>query len=132
MPLANCKQCGKLFRKVVSDTCPDCQREEEKLLRETLDHLREHPEAMISDISDELEIEKSLIEKWIREGRITIIDPDHAMSKPKCVKCGREIKEGQTYCRTCMFKQLQGQSKRQAPAQVEEKHTGMHYKPKPR
>jgi len=134
--VANCSRCGKLFRKVTSDICPKCKKEEEELLGQTREYLRQNPQALIYDIVDDLEIEQPLIEKWVREGRIDlVIDPEAEASKPKCARCGREIKQGQTYCRTCMFKQLQEKGKKSV--RLEDlldrneggtRHSGMHYK----
>jgi len=126
-----------MFRKITVDICPQCQKEEEELLRQARDYLRDNPQAMIYDFVDQLEIEQPLIERWVEEGRLVLIkDPEKEASKPKCASCGREIKEGQTYCRTCLFKRLQGkETLKKGEAEKEEVHeeqkarlSGMHYK----
>ncbi|MFH1739651.1 MAG: hypothetical protein ABIH23_11635 [bacterium] len=134
MPVVNCKQCGKIFRKVTSDICPKCQKEEEELLSQAREYLRENPQAMIYDFVEDLEIEQSLLERWVEEGRLVLIkDPEAEASKPKCSSCGREVKEGQTYCRTCMFKKLQSKGPQKAgpekaAEQPKPQSHGMHYK----
>lgn len=129
MALVNCRRCGKLFRRITTDICPDCLREEEQLLRETRAYLREHPGSTRYDVITDLEIDELLIEKWIKEGSILVKHPEEEMSKHRCAICGREVREGQTYCRTCVFKQLQARSKAaSAGSPGESTGKGMHYK----
>ena len=136
MPVVNCKRCGKIFRQVTAtDICRKCQEEEEELLREAREYLRENPQAMIYDFVEDLEIEQSMLEKWVEEERLVLIkDPEAEASKPKCASCGREVKEGQTYCRTCMFKRLQSKDAKKAEAEKAhdekpaQKRSGMHYR----
>ncbi len=134
MPLANCRKCGKLFRKVNLDICKDCEREEEELLLDVREFLRDNPEAMRNEILDEFEMEQSLLEKWIEQNRIVLVKESEANAKPTCPSCGREVKEGQTYCRTCMFKKLQQKGgaakveKVPEPTEKPQKRPGMYYK----
>ncbi len=134
MPLANCRKCGKLFRKVNLDICKDCEREEEELLLDVREFLRENPDAIRNEILDEFEMEQALLEKWIEQKRIVLVKESGADAKPTCPSCGREVKEGQTYCRTCMFKKLQQKGaaakgeKAPEPAEKAEKRSGMHYR----
>ena len=137
MALANCRKCGKIYRRITVDICPQCQKEEDEELRDAQDYLRSHPRATIYELVDELDIEQPLIGRWVEEGRLTLIkDLEEESSVPRCAGCGREIKEGQTYCRTCLFKKLQskGPQKNTEPEKepVHEKpeiqSSGMHYK----
>ncbi len=130
MQLSNCKECGKLYRRYVSEICPDCLREEEKQLRQIREYLRQHSQAYIHNVVEDLGIERSRIEKWIRQNKIKIKDLSAEAAKPKCPICGREVETGQTYCRTCLFKQFQAKSKSQAPEAGKPERKGMHYKVK--
>lgn len=137
MPLANCPRCGKLFNKMAIDICKDCQKEEDELLRETQEYLRQNRSASKIEILDEVEVEPWLLDKWVTENRINIIDQEELMSKRYCVECGREIKGGgESICRTCQLKKLSSKgssSKTPSLDKVEQSETkktsrGMHYK----
>ncbi|MEW6238487.1 MAG: hypothetical protein AB1656_24135 [Candidatus Omnitrophota bacterium] len=136
MPIDNCSRCGELFNKIKYNICNKCLEEEESLLRDAKDYLLEHPNAMIIELVEELEIEEWMFEKWIREKRIQILSPEEMMKKRHCVQCGRELKDDNAmYCKNCMFKQTlqkKVEEKEEAPKVKEEPlsydRRGMHYK----
>lgn len=97
MPLANCKECGKLFFKVVSDICPDCQKKEEEDFNKVKEFLKEYPNASLVEIMEATGVSESKISKFIRTGRLSI--------KPTCESCGRPIDNGRL-CPECRIKLL--------------------------
>lgn len=97
MPLANCKECGKLFFKVVSDICPDCQKKEEEDFNKVKEFLKEYPNASLVEIMEATGVSESKISKFIRAGRLSI--------KPTCESCGRPIDSGRL-CPECRIKLL--------------------------
>ncbi|HQQ00466.1 MAG TPA: hypothetical protein PLY86_18575 [bacterium] len=126
-----------MFQRITVDICQQCQKEEDEELRDAQEYLRSHPRASIYDLVDELEIEQPLIGRWVEEGRLALIkDLEEEANTPRCASCGREIKEGETYCRTCLFKRLQGKGaqrktepdKEQAPEKPQTRVSGMHFK----
>ncbi len=136
MPLANCPRCGKLFNKMAIDICKDCQKEEDKLLSETQEYLRQNRSASKVEILNDIDVEPWMLEKWVNENRINIIDQNDLMGKRYCVECGRELKIQGNVCKTCQIKKL---SKRpsssstqpsEIPVQNEETKPkrGMYYK----
>ncbi len=97
MPLANCKECGKLFFKVASDICPECQKKEEEDFNKVKDYLREYPNASLSEIMEATGVNEKKISKFIKAGRLSI--------KPTCESCGRPIDSGKL-CPECRMKLL--------------------------
>ncbi len=108
MALSNCSRCGRLFNKLHRDICPKCYEEEEQLLRETQAYLREHRNAALYEIIEDLEIEEWLLQKWINEKRINLVTNQELMNKQTCIECGRELKKNETgsICKTCQLKKL--------------------------
>ncbi len=106
MTLANCSRCGTLFNRATSDVCLACHKEEEELLHETQDYIRQNPHTTMTEVMDNLEIEQEMLDRWIEEKRIQLHDPASVESKTICISCGRPVKEGERFCKTCMFKQL--------------------------
>jgi flagellar operon protein (TIGR03826 family) len=97
MPLANCKECGRLFIKVTSDICPDCQRKEEEEFDRVKEYLKNHPNANLSEIMEATGVSENRISKFIRMGRLSI--------KPTCEVCGKPIDSGR-FCPECRLKLL--------------------------
>ena len=138
MALANCSRCGALFNKISTDYCKNCYEEEEKLLRKTQEFLRKNRNAALFEVVDAVEVEQWMIEKWVVEKRITINSPEEVIGKYFCSSCGREVKAGQTLCKTCQFKRLASPKKNnpektekaveEAPTQT--RSAGMHFKPR--
>ncbi|MGB9682847.1 MAG: hypothetical protein ACP5RW_09510 [bacterium] len=97
MPLANCKECGRLFVKVSSDICPDCQREIEEDFEKVRRYLKDHPNPKITEIIEATGISDSRLNRFIRAGRLSI--------KPVCESCGKPIESGRL-CPECRMKLL--------------------------
>ena len=70
MDVKNCKDCGRLFNYVTGPkVCPSCRELLEEKFQEVKKYIEENPKANISDIANELEVEMSQIQQWIREER---------------------------------------------------------------
>ncbi len=138
MALANCSRCGRLFNKLHRDICPKCHDEEEELLRQTQDYLRDHRNAQIFELIEELEIEQWMLEKWVNEKRITLVTPESEMGAKKCSECGRKMKpsDAGNICKTCQLKRLMNKKpteKKTAEPDAEltkDESRGMHFKRK--
>ncbi|MDP8243948.1 MAG: hypothetical protein P9L94_07695 [Candidatus Hinthialibacter antarcticus] len=132
MALANCKQCGSLFNKITRDICEKCLKEEEALLRETQDYLRDNRSAQIWQILEAIEdLEAGLLDKWVGEKRINLVKPEDEAGKKQCMYCGREVTGAGNICKTCEVKKKLSSSKPTLKKEDEgpkAKRTGMHFK----
>lgn len=89
------------------------------------------------EVLQEVDVEQWMVEKWVADKRITLNSPEEAMATYRCSSCGREIKPGQTLCKTCQFKKLAAKKPPSAPGEKKEKDApstsrsaGMHFKPR--
>lgn len=98
MNLDNCPRCGKLFAKNFRDVCPVCMREIDKEYQICADYLRENKGAIISELSDQTGVSIKQITKFIREGRISMVNAPN-MSYP-CESCGTLIRDSHL-CDSC-------------------------------
>lgn len=138
MPLDNCSRCGRLFNKIGRDYCSQCYEEEEELLRETQAYLRDNKAAAKCDVLDALELEPWMLDKWIQDKRIAEFDESEQVNKRICMYCGREVKEGQTICRTCQLKKMSksggsssgGGETKNIDDPLKKASRGMHFKPR--
>ncbi|MHA6481287.1 TIGR03826 family flagellar region protein [Paenibacillus sp. strain BS8-2] len=91
MNLDNCPRCGKLFAKNFRDVCPVCIRDIDKEYQLCSDYLRQYKGAMIGELSDQTGVSIKQITKFIREGRISMVNAPN-LSYP-CESCGTLIRE---------------------------------------
>ncbi|MBO8126917.1 MAG: hypothetical protein H0Z38_06755 [Firmicutes bacterium] len=111
MNLANCARCGKVFMKVRSPICPDCQREEEELAQKVIEYIKENPEASVAEVATKLEVDVEFIQELIREGRLIKVKPAW---KAHCRQCGAPISSGDL-CSECRSKLAAELSKAKSP-----------------
>ncbi|MFC5469695.1 flagellar protein [Cohnella suwonensis] len=98
MNLTYCPKCGKLFSKSFRDVCNNCYALMEKDYERCVEHLRQNKGVDIQQLSDEMEVSIKQITKWIREGRISLMNAPN-MSYP-CESCGILIRDGHM-CDSC-------------------------------
>lgn len=102
MEIKSCKKCKNLFQYVTGRViCPHCLKREEELFIKVKDFLRAHPGATMQMISEETKVAISLIESFIRAGRLEIA-PHSPIGIP-CESCGSMIRTGK-YCNACTAK----------------------------
>lgn len=99
--LTNCRKCGKLFHRVNRPICPECEKALEEKYQEVKKYLREHEDATIGKVSEEMDVSVEQIKKWVREERLYFTDP--SSSGIECLKCGVPIAKGK-YCALCADK----------------------------
>jgi len=70
--LANCAECGKMFRLEDKDDkyCPECDLKHERLLRKVKDLILAHPGLTAAEVSEKADVPYGLILEWINEGRL--------------------------------------------------------------
>lgn len=104
MTLDNCPRCGRLFARNFRDVCPVCMREIDKEYQLCADYLRENKGAIISELSEQTGVSIKQITKFIREGRISMMNAPN-LSYP-CESCGTLIRENHicAQCRSRLLK----------------------------
>ncbi|MBH5320615.1 flagellar protein [Paenibacillus sp. GSMTC-2017] len=119
MNLDNCPRCGKLFAKNFRDVCPVCIREIDNEYQICADYLRKYKGAIISELSDQTGVSIKQITKFIREGRISMVNAPN-MSYA-CESCGIPIRESHI-CETCRLRLLKDKTQmlQNAAKKVEE------------
>lgn len=120
MNLDNCPRCGKLFTKNFRDVCPVCIRDIDKEYQLCADYLREYKGAMIGELSDQTGVSIKQITKFIREGRISMMNAPN-LSYP-CESCGTLIREHHICdsCRARLMKDTNQMKRNEASKAAEE------------
>ncbi|MDF2925416.1 MAG: flagellar protein [Paenibacillaceae bacterium] len=106
--VGNCSRCGKIYVKnVIHDVCPACVKEFDKMYEVAAQYLRDNRGATIQQLSDATEIPFRQIVKFIREGRISVMNMPN-LNYP-CESCGAPIREGHICpdCRKKLTKEYQ-------------------------
>lgn len=98
MEIANCSRCGKVFARAFRDICQNCNAEIEKEYATCAEYLRENRGSTITELSDATGVTVKQITKFVKEGRISMIDAPN-MTYP-CESCGLPIREG-NICGNC-------------------------------
>lgn len=108
MNVGNCPRCGKLYVLNVMEACPSCLKEIEQQYFDCVEYLRVEKGANIQQLSEATGISIKQITKFIREGRISIVDAPNMMYP--CEVCGTLIREGHMCdgCRARLTKELTG------------------------
>jgi hypothetical protein len=98
MDLAKCLRCGNFFTRLKLPVCHACESQEDQEILAVQSFMRDHPEATLSDASDDLQIYLEDIERWISEKRLTVIWKD--ANSIRCFVCGAPIVTGRI-CNVC-------------------------------
>lgn len=108
MNVGNCPHCGKLYVLNVMECCPTCLREIEQQYVDCVEYLRKERGANIQELSDETGVSIKQITRFIKEGRISVMDAPNLMYP--CEICGTLIREGHMCesCRSRLTKDLSG------------------------
>jgi len=96
--LDNCPRCGRLYTKNVREMCPACIKELDQKYELCADYLRQNRGATIYELSEATEVSIAQITRFIREGRISLMDAPN-MGYP-CETCSNLIREG-NLCESC-------------------------------
>lgn len=124
----NCPRCGKVFARTIHDVCPACIQNIEEDYQACLKYLRENKGCTISELSDATEVTIRQITKFIREGRISLMDAPN-MSYP-CESCGVLIRDHHICeeCRKKLNKDLQRMNRDQLSQDSSRIDAGYRYK----
>ncbi|WNQ11596.1 flagellar protein [Paenibacillus aurantius] len=94
----NCPRCGKMYQKNPRDLCPSCIKEMDLQYEKCIAHLRANRGIDLQELSEATEVPVRQIIKFIREGRISIINTPN-IHYP-CEVCGGPIRD-QAICDSC-------------------------------
>jgi predicted amidophosphoribosyltransferase len=101
MEFVNCPRCGKVFTRIKSALCPNCEKEEEETFQSLRTFIDGNPECTLSELSEGTGVNPKKILRYIREGRIEI--SKGMQGEVRCELCNRPIARGR-YCDTCIIK----------------------------
>ncbi|MDP4098604.1 flagellar protein [Paenibacillus sp. P96] len=106
MNIDNCPRCGKLYAVNIRELCFNCIKDIEKEYEICVQYLRDNKGADIQELSEATEVSIKQITKFIREGRISVVNAPN-LTYP-CEVCGTLIREGHMCesCRTRLTKEL--------------------------
>jgi len=99
---SNCNMCGRFFESNGWSTfCPMCQKQLEEEYCKIREYLYIHPGAKVFEVSVVLEISIYKIKRFLKEGRLEIIEKNNTFLK--CEDCGKSVCSGK-YCDECIKK----------------------------
>lgn len=100
MNVYSCKKCKRLVSYIKQGICMDCWNKAEEKFNEIKEYIYENPGTSILNIAKEFEIERFIIEHWIKEERLEI-SKDSAI-KIYCRSCNTPITCGE-FCNKCKY-----------------------------
>jgi flagellar operon protein (TIGR03826 family) len=92
-----CRQCGRIFNSLGSDTCPACAEKVDECFRKVKNYIYDHPEANVTEISEGAEVPEKMVLHFLKEGRLSV---DESVGALECERCGAPISAGR-YCKKC-------------------------------
>ncbi|RKP47259.1 flagellar protein [Cohnella endophytica] len=112
-----------MFSKNFREVCNNCHASLEKDYERCVEHLRQNKGLDITQLSEDMEVSVKQITKWIREGRISLLNAPN-MSYP-CESCGILIRDGHM-CDNCKARLQRDVKNATGTLQhnPDEKHTG--------
>lgn len=105
MNVKNCRTCGKIFNYISGpQMCPGCRQGLEEKFQRVKVYIRENPGVGIRQVSEECEVEPSLINQWLRDERLELSESSSLLLN--CESCGQPIRTGR-YCEKCKMSMSQ-------------------------
>lgn len=99
--VANCPRCGRVYARGFREVCQNCYQDIEKEYEKCHKYLKENKGTTLQELSDETEVSVKQITKFIKEGRISLMNFPN-LGYP-CESCGVPIKDGHL-CPSCKNK----------------------------
>ncbi|KAA0548326.1 hypothetical protein FZW96_07050 [Bacillus sp. BGMRC 2118] len=99
--LSNCPKCNALFVKTeIHDVCQTCYKEEDAKFKKVYEFIRkrENRTATMQEVEDATGVDKELIMKWIKIGKLKVTNMPNIGYK--CESCGSLIRVGKL-CDPC-------------------------------
>ena len=122
MNIIQCKICNKPFQSIGNNTCPECIKKIDADFITVRDYIYDHRNTRIDKVSEETGVEKAVILHLLKEGRLTLDNPD-SEGMLLCELCKKPITTGRM-CVECKDRIASTMNKSIAankPAQPEKK-----------
>ena len=98
MEVRNCTTCGRMFNSVMEiKRCNACRQADDVHFKMIKEYLYDAPGASIEEVSENLDISRTTILNFLREGRLETIGANMVI---QCEHCGKLINSGK-YCDSC-------------------------------
>lgn len=126
--IQNCKKCKGLFNSLTdARLCPACLKEDDEIFAIVKEFIYANPGATISEVSTELDVSVNRIKRYLREGRLEILEKHNLFLE--CEKCGVAIQTGR-FCPACaneFFNDLKKSGEEGSKSVTEKKSDGLKY-----
>jgi len=99
MNIVQCKMCKKPFHSLGGKMCPDCLKQIDLDFITVRDYIYENHNTRIEKVSEETGVEKSVIMYLLKEGRLTLDNPD-SEGMLLCELCKKPVATGRM-CAEC-------------------------------
>lgn len=103
MDLRNCRRCGVLYRFRGYNVCNSCLNKDEEDYQKVREFLEKCPKASTMELSQNTGVDVSVINRFLREGRLSAEGFTPATGAFTCEVCGVSINQGR-YCESCLRK----------------------------
>jgi len=120
-----CAKCGKIFMRISSEFCLDCQKSDEEMFFKLKEYLDRNPEKSITEVSDVTGVPIKRIIKYFEEGRIRMTTGLFEENLLRCVRCDAPITIG-SMCENCRILYNQGVQDLMNESARNKKGSGMH------
>ncbi|SES85513.1 hypothetical protein SAMN05660297_00735 [Natronincola peptidivorans] len=106
MKLMNCPRCGRLIKDEGDGEilCSKCALQQGDPYKKVRDYIYAHQGATIMDVATATGISETLILKYLKEGRLSLLETKSMLNH--CEKCGVVIEKGYI-CGSCMKEELE-------------------------
>lgn len=102
MALASCQRCKKLFEKVRSSVCPNCEVLEDEDYEKIRQALVDHPDSAAEQLAEETGVSMDCLLRLLAQGRIGTAAANNGV---KCGRCGAPaISMSKKLCESCLQK----------------------------
>ncbi len=101
MPLSKCPRCKKIFDKVSSAVCVNCQKDEDSDFDKIRSVLDRTPNLKAEEVAQEAQVSVQCVLRMLQEGLIS----NATISNVKCGRCGAPaISMNKKLCQVCLDK----------------------------
>jgi ribosomal protein L32 len=98
MNAQNCPRCGRIFTRITSPVCKECENAEKEKFEVVRAYVKENPHSSAQEVSEACDVSVKRLLQYVREGRLEISQGMEGLAT--CSKCGQPIKSGRM-CQKC-------------------------------
>ena len=101
LALAKCARCGRVFTKVRSAVCVECQDDEDRDFNKIRDVLDASPNSTVEHVAEKAGVPRACVFRLIKDGRIASVLPSAHI---RCGRCGAQaISIAKRLCEHCLI-----------------------------